>query len=74
MYIDAAKGTFYYLDLKPSFSEQDKIVKESVQNSIRISKNIEVRYQATFSLKMNRTLSQTWDLKDYLLPASFLAV
>ncbi len=42
MYIDAAKGTFYYLDLKPSFNEQDRIVKESIQSSIRISKNIEV--------------------------------
>jgi len=53
MFIDAAKGTFYYLDLKPSFSEQDKIVKESVQNSIRISKNIEVNFPFIFLAKKN---------------------
>ena len=42
MFVDAAKGTFYYLDMKPNFTEQGQIVRESAQSSIRISKNIEV--------------------------------
>jgi len=41
MFVDAAKGTFYYLDMKPNFTEQGQINRESAQSSIRISKNIE---------------------------------
>ena len=42
MYIDSAKGDFYYMDMKPTFTEQGQIVRESHFNSIRVSKNIEV--------------------------------
>lgn len=42
MFVDAAKGTFYYLDMKPNFTDQGQINRESAQSSIRISKNIEV--------------------------------
>jgi len=41
MFLDAAKGTFYYLDMKPNFTDQGQINRESAHSSIRISKNIE---------------------------------
>jgi transformation/transcription domain-associated protein len=41
MFVDAAKGTFYYLDMKPNFTDLGQINRESAQSSIRISKNIE---------------------------------
>jgi hypothetical protein len=42
MYIDPAKGHFFYLGMKPSFNDQGQITKSNAQTSIRISKNFEV--------------------------------
>ena len=42
MYIDPAKGHFFYLGMKPSFNDQGQITKSNAQTSIRVSKNFEV--------------------------------
>ena len=43
MYIDPAKGSFFYTAMKPTFNEQGQIQKGNATQSIRISKNFEVR-------------------------------
>lgn len=47
MYVDPAKGNFFYTALKPTFNEQGQIQRGNATQSIRISKNFEVKINIT---------------------------